>query len=142
MLGTVVGAVVVAFVGGELDAIDEFDVGALVDLVGVAGGEIGDEKTDGAARFRRERLAIKAVDDQGTVGDGGEGDAGVKIVGRGMEAEVFGGRLGLDELQEAAEAHGIALTARYEAADVDDLMLGVNRGQVGKRQFAGLVYFA
>lgn len=138
VLGTVVGAVVEALFGGEFEAIDEFDVGALVDLVSVAGGKVGDEKAEGAAGFGGEGLAIEPVEDQRAVGDGGERDAGVKIVGGGMEAEILGGRLRLDELQNAGEAHRVALAARDKAADIDDLVLGGDGGEIGEGERTGV----
>jgi len=56
VLGTVVRPIVEAFVGCQLDPIDEFDVGALVDLGGVAGGKVGNEKTHRSAGLGRQRL--------------------------------------------------------------------------------------
>ena len=81
MLRAVVGPVVEAFFGSELDPIDELDVGTFVDFGSVAGGEIGNEKTDRPAGVGREWLAVEPVDHQRPVDNGGERNAGVKIVG-------------------------------------------------------------
>jgi hypothetical protein len=141
VLDAVVGAVVEAFVRCQLDAVDEFDVGAFVDLVGVAGGEVGDEKAEGAAGCGEEGLAFEAIDDQRAVGDGGEGNAGVEIVGRRVEAEILGGRPRLDELQNSGEAHSVAFAAGDESADIGDLVLSGDGGKLREGERTGMGAF-
>src|SRR5262245_16091166 len=136
------GPVVRALLGCGLDAVYEFDVGALVDLGGVAGCEVGNEEADGAAGLHGQRLAVEAIDDQSPVGDGGERDAGVKVICRRMQTQIFGRGLGLHELQKARELYGVAFAARDEPAHVRYLVYAGNGCKVGKGYRPRLFTFA
>lgn len=59
----VVRPVVAPFARRELDSIDEFDVGAVVELVSVTGGGVFDQKPDGASTAGRQGTAGETVDD-------------------------------------------------------------------------------
>src|SRR5258708_6214903 len=90
VLGIVVGAIVAALAGRELNAIDELDVGAVVEFVGMAGGRVADEKSDRATVLNWQRSPGETVNDQPLAADFRQRHAGVKIVGGGVQGEVTG----------------------------------------------------
>src|SRR4030095_8012207 len=85
VLIAVVRPVVEALGGRPLQAIAEFDVGALVDRVRGEGGEVGNEKPPRTAGLFRQRLAVEPIDHKSLVDDRSQRNAGMKIVPRGMQ---------------------------------------------------------
>src|SRR6478609_10385410 len=121
MCGAVVRAVVKSLFRCQFDPIDEFHVGAFVNLGGVASRKVGDEEPHRPTRLCRQRLAIKAVNNQGPISHRSQRNAGMEVISRGMKAEVFRVGLRLNKLQNTAKSYRVALPAGNEAADVNDL---------------------
>ena len=67
---------------------------ALVDLVGVAGGEVGNVKPQWPAGRRGEGGAVEPIDQDRPLADRGQRNAGVKVVARGMQREYCADGLG------------------------------------------------
>ena len=67
------GPGVAASPDGQLDPAQVLDVGAIVELVGVAGGRVSDQEPDRPALLGRKRLAAAMVDDDALGPDGCSG---------------------------------------------------------------------
>src|SRR6185369_3803875 len=84
----VVRAGVAAASGCEFDAVYEFDVGAVVKLVGVTGGRVLDEEAYWTAVFRRKRSAVELINDDAFIENRRKGNARREIVDDSVQREV------------------------------------------------------
>ena len=91
MLSVVLGSIIVSFANRQLDMIEKFHIGALIDIVQVAGSMIGKEESGWPAVLNTQRLAIEPIDKNRFLSHRGERNTGMKIVSRSVQADVGGG---------------------------------------------------
>src|SRR5688572_4817912 len=108
----------------------------------MAGREVRDVKAEWAAGAERNRLAVDFVDQQARSADRLQRNAGMEVVGGGMQGEIrrVGSRLG--QSQQARQLDGLSLSLGIQLADVGHLPGGVDGRQVRKGQFKSVGYFA
>jgi len=142
VLFVVFGPVVVAAACRQLDAVDEFDVGAVVKLVGMAGRRIFDQETDRAPVFDVQRLAFEPLHHDSFVADRIERHARMKVVGGGVQREIRRRGLRSGPLEKGGQRDAVARTLRIEPADVEDLFLRGEAGEICERKGYRLFDFA
>jgi len=118
----VVGAGVAAAGGGEFDAVDEFDVGAVVEFVRVTGRRVLDEEADWPAVLRRQRSAVELIDHDPFIENRREWDAGSEAVGCRVQCEIRGLRLRFRFVENGPECHAVPTARRMKPADIADLV--------------------
>jgi hypothetical protein len=142
VLGVVVRPIVTAFIASQLDAINELDVGALVNLFGVAGRMVGNVKAEWSAGANRQGLAIQPIDQEGLLSHRAKGYAGVKVIARTVEAEVSCGGPAERHFQQSGKTHGVTAPLGIDPAHIGYLMGRSQRLQVGKREPQGTIHFS
>jgi hypothetical protein len=120
-------AIIETFRGGQFDVVDEFDIGAFVDLGGMTGGEVGDQQPKRSALCTSQRLVVDAINQESATQKRREWNAGVKIVSRGVQPEEFPARQRAAEREQAIEQNGLAAPLGIELADVGDLVPRIYR---------------
>jgi len=142
MFFVVLRPVVESFGGRELDVIDELHVGTLVDFVRVASGVIRNVEADWTPGLHVQWPAIDTIDEKGFVSDRFQRDAGVEVVERAVQANVFRRRPDAGQFQQTAQLDRVAFPFGIELTDVNDSLPVVDRLQLGERQRSRFINFA
>ena len=82
--------------------------------------------------------AVEAIDQNRALVNRIERNAGVEVVGRGVQREIANGRLGADAGQQSFERDGVAFPPWVEPADVWHLVRRRHSRQVGEREHGGV----
>src|SRR4029079_7312325 len=134
VLSPVVRPVINSFVRRQLDPIDKLHIGTLIDLFRVTGRKIRNEKPHRPARLNGQRLPLQPINHQRPVSNRRQRNAGVKIVARRVQPQIFCPFSRLNPPQNAAHAHGVSRPPWHEPAHVRYLISRIDRRQIGKRQ--------
>ena len=94
-----------ALAAGQFDAIDEFDIRAVIQFIRMAGGRIRDEESKRPSLRLGIRRAVELIDQHRLVRDSSQWNAGREVVPRGVQSQI--GRRGfrLNSIQQRPQRH-------------------------------------
>ena len=116
------------------------DVGAIVELIGMAGGRVSNQEPDRPALLGRQRLAAAMVDDDALGSDGFQGHRDVKVVAVGVQGQVVRFWPRPRSFEDRFQRHAVTLALGVKPRNVWHLRSRGQRGQITKPQLERLLH--
>ena len=141
VLGLVVRSIVQALFRRQFDTVNEFDIRALVDFVGLASGAVGNQQAKWTAAGNRQWSAGKPVNKYGALQERRQRNTGVEVIRVGMHGQESRIRPNANQLQKSSEPHGRTVAFGINLVYIQ-LIFRVETRQVARRDGKRAIQFA